>query len=166
MVGAGVAPAILLLVEESRESRDSKERKEMSLQVGMYVAWALGEENAPELNARIGGRVSPVVQPEDGGTVLPYVWYYSTGVQESVAKDGRIGDECQVDIEVVARSYSEMTELAQMVRSAMERALEMWDGGPFVVDGQMFSAGPEEYDDMMQAYCRKLNYIIETYEEN
>ena len=136
----------------------------MSLQIGKYVMYALGEENAPELDKAIGGRVSPVVQPEDGGTVLPYGWYYSTGVQESTAKDGRIGDECQVDIEVVARSYSEMTELAQMVRSAMERALEMWDGKPFVVDGQMFSAGPEEYDDSIQAYCRKMTYNIETHD--
>jgi hypothetical protein len=137
----------------------------MSLQIGKYVAWALGEENAPELNARIGGRVAPVVQPEDGGTVLPYVWYYSTSVQESTTKDGYSGDECQVEIEVVARSYTEMAELAQMVRDAMERALGTWgDGEVFLVGGQSFSAGPEEYDDMLQAYCRKLNYEINTYE--
>ena len=136
----------------------------MSLQIGKYVAWALGEENAPELNARIGGRVAPVVQPEDGGTVLPYVWYYSTSVQESTTKDGYSGDECQVEIEVVARSYTEMAELAQMARDAMARALETWDGDAFLVSGQTFSAGPEEYDDMLQAYCRKLNYGIETYE--
>lgn len=134
----------------------------MSLQIGKYVAWALGEENAPELNARIGGRVAPVVQPEDGGTVLPYVWYYSTGVQESTTKDGYMGDECQVEIEVVARSYTEMAELAQMARDAMERALNTWDGDAFLVLGQTFGAGPEEYDDMLQAYCRKLNYTIET----
>ena len=134
----------------------------MSLQIGRYVAWALGEVNAPELNARIGGRVAPVVQPEDGGTVLPYVWYYSTGVQESTTKDGYSGDECQVEIEVVARSYTEMAELAQMVRDAMERALNTWNGGAFLVLGQSFSAGPEEYDDSIQAYCRKLNYTIET----
>lgn len=137
----------------------------MSLQIGKYVAWALGEENAPELNAKIGGRVAPVVQPEDGGTVLPYVWYYSTSVQEETTKDGYSGDECQVEIEVVARSYTEMAELAQMVRDAMARALDTWgDGEAFMVEGQTFSAGPEEYDDMLQAYCRKLNYTIETYE--
>jgi hypothetical protein len=103
------------------------------------------------------------VQPEDGGTVLPYVWYYSTGVQESTTKDGYSGDECQVEIEVVARSYTEMAELAQMVRDAMARAWDTWNGDAFlVVVGQNFSAGPEEYDDMMQAYCRKLNYTIET----
>jgi hypothetical protein len=137
----------------------------MSLQIGKYVAWALGEENAPELNARIGGRVAPVVQPEDGGTVLPYVWYYSTSVQEETTKDGYSGDECQVEIEVVARSYTEMAELAQMARDAMARALDTWgDGEAFMVEGQTFSAGPEEYDDMLQAYCRKLNYGIETYE--
>lgn len=136
----------------------------MSLQIGKYVAWALGEENAPELNAKIGGRVAPVVQPEDGGTVLPYVWYYSTSVQEETTKDGYSGDECQVEIEVVARSYTEMAELAQMVRDAMARALDTWNGDAFLVDGQTFSAGPEEYDDMLQAYCRKLNYGIETYE--
>lgn len=135
----------------------------MSLQIGKYVAWALGEENAPELNERIGGRVAPVVQPEDGGTVLPYVWYYSTSVQEETTKDGYSGDECQVEIEVVARSYTEMAELAQMVRDAMARALDTWDGDAFlVVVDQTFSAGPEEYDDMMQAYSRKLNYTIET----
>lgn len=134
----------------------------MSLQVGKYVMYALDEVNAPELNARIGGRVAPVVQPEDGGTVLPYVWYYSTGVQESTTKDGYSGDECQVEIEVVARSYTEMAELAQMVRDAMERALNTWNGDAFLVLGQAFSAGPEEYDDSIQAYCRKLTYNIET----
>lgn len=136
----------------------------MSLQIGKYVAWALGEENAPELNARIGGRVAPVVQPEDGGTVLPYVWYYSTGVQESTTKDGYSGDECQVEIEVVARSYTEMAELAQMVRDAMAEAFDTWDDHAFMVNWQSFSAGPEEYDDSIQAYCRKLTYSIETYD--
>ena len=136
----------------------------MSLQIGKYVAWALGEENAPELNEKIGGRVAPVVQPEDDGTVLPYVWYYSTSMQEETTKDGYSGDECQVEIEVVARSYTEMVELLQMVRDAMARALDTWDDNAFLVSGQSFSAYPEEYDDMLQAYCRKLNYKIETYE--
>ena len=134
----------------------------MSLQIGRYVAWALGEENAPELNERIGGRVSPVVQPEDAGTVLPYVWYCSPSMQEERTKDGCCWDLCQVDIEVVARSYTEMTELLQLVREAMDRALKSWHDESVAVDDQTLLAGPEEYDDSMQAYCRKLIYSIES----
>ena len=133
----------------------------MSLQIGKYVAWALGEENAPELNARIGGRVSPVVQPEDAGTVLPYVWYYSPSMQEERTKDGLCYDLCQVEMEVVARSYTEMTELLHMMRKAMDRALRNWKDTELSVDDQTLLAGPEEYDDSMQAYCRKLVYTME-----
>lgn len=158
MVGAGVVPAILFKLE-----RDRERKKEMSLQIGKYVMYALGEENAPELDRAIGGRVSPVVQPEDGGTVLPYVWYYSAGMQEESTKDGHSGDVCQVEVEVVARNYREMIRLLQLVRQAMERAWETWEGEPTIME-QSFSAGPEEYDDSIQAYCRKMTYNIETHD--
>lgn len=147
---------------EVREKEEREREKEMSLRVGLYVAWALGEENARELHERIGGRVSPVVQPEDGGVRLPYAWYFCSGIQEATTKDGFCGDECQVEIEVVARSYTEMIELAQMVRDAMSRGMAGWQSDAFSVSEQTMSAGPEEYDDNMQAYCRRLIYRIET----
>ena len=135
----------------------------MSLEIGRYIAYALGEENAPELHRTIGGRVSPVVQPEDAATRMPYVWYYSSGMQEESSKDGRYGDQCQVEIEVVARSYTEMIDVLQLVRKAMGKAWENWSGAPHLAD-QYVSAGAEEYDDTIQAYCRRIHYNIETYD--
>lgn len=121
----------------------------------------MGADNAPELSRLTGGRIAPVVQPEDDQNAMPYVWYYSEGMTEESTKDGHLSDVCTLQIEVVARSYTEMAELAQMARDAMERALNTWNGDSFLVLGQAFSAGPEEYDDSMQAYCRKLIYTIE-----
>lgn len=140
----------------------------MSLQIGQYIAYALGEENAPDLYHRIGGRIAPVVQPEDAQTLMPYIWYYSEGMTEAETKDGPLSDTCNVQIEVVAGTYPRLLELLQLVREAMAEAFNTWElqdaPVPFYVDEQTFSAGPEEYDDAQQAYCRKLTYTIETYE--
>lgn len=140
----------------------------MSLQIGQYIAFALGEENAPELWHKIGGRLAPVVQPEDAQTAMPYIWYYSDSMSEAETKDGPISDTCIVQIEVVAGTYSRLLELLQLVRAAMIEARNTWELQetlvPFHIDEQTFSAGPEEYDDAQQAYCRKLIYSIETYE--
>lgn len=140
----------------------------MSLLIGQYVAHALGEENAPELWYKIGGRLAPVVQPEDAQTLMPYVWYSCESIVENSTKDGHLSDVCTVQIEVVATTYMRLLELLQLVRSAMEEARNTWELQeqlvPFHIDEQTFSAGPEEYDDMQQAYCRKLIYTIETYE--
>lgn len=138
----------------------------MSLQIGQYIAYALGEENAPDLYHRIGGRIAPVVQPEDEQTQMPYIWYYSEGMTESETKDGWLGDTCTVLIEVVAPTYPQLLDLLGMVRHAMALAPQAWEDqdGPFHVDEQTFTAGAEEYDDAQQAYCRKLTYTIETYE--
>lgn len=135
----------------------------MSLQIGRYIAFALGEENAPELFSKIQGRVSPVVQPEDSACHMPYVWYCSTGMQELFSKDGIYGSTCQVEIEVVAQSYSEMVDILLLVRQAMGKAWQEWDGS-FSVSDQTFAASAEEYDDSIQAFCRKLAYTIETNE--
>ena len=139
----------------------------MSLQIGQYIKYALGEENAPELYHRLGGRVAPVVQPEDEQTAMPYAWYYSDGISEETTKDGLMCDICRVQIEVVANTYPEMVEMAILTRKAMAEAREAWnkqEGTPFRVEDQTFSASAEEYDDAQQAYCRRLIYTIETYE--
>ena len=73
----------------------------MSLQIGQYIKYALGEVNAPLLNAKVKGRVSPVVSPDDDGTHMPYIWYYSDGFTPSNTKDGEYEDTCSVSIEVV-----------------------------------------------------------------
>lgn len=134
----------------------------MSLQIGQYVAFALGEENAPDLYHATHGRIAPVVQPEDGHDNMPYVWYYSDGMTTESTKDGPLSDTCSVQVEVVAPTYATMLDLLQMVRRAMDNALGVWEG-PFSISDQSFSAGAEEYDDAQQAYCRKLVYTIETH---
>lgn len=135
----------------------------MSLRIGQYIAFALGADNAPELSRLTGGRIAPVVQPEDDQNAMPYVWYYSDGLTEESTKDGHLSDVCTVQIEVVAPTYAVMLSLLQMVRTAMDEAIRAWDG-PFGVADQSMTAGPEEYDDTQQAYCRRLIYNIETYE--
>lgn len=131
--------------------------------------YALGEEHSPTLYHALGGRISPVVQPEDEDTQKPYCWYVSDSMNEASTKDGRYSDTCTVQIEVVANTYRHLLSLLAMVRSAMDSAPDAWEAQeqvPFHIAEQTFSAGPEEYDDQQQAYCRKLNYIIETYGTN
>lgn len=135
----------------------------MSLEIGRYISFALGEKNAPELHEMTGGRVSPVIMPQDGTGALPWIWYYSSNMFEDSTKDGPCGDNCEVIIEVVAASYEQLLVLLASVRKAMSQAFESWQGEQFDVVGQTFHAGPEEYDDVLQAYCRKINYQIETY---
>lgn len=137
----------------------------MSLEIGKYIKFALGAVNAPLLNAKVGGRVSPVISPDDG-TTLPYVWYYSSGMDETGTKDMVLSDTCTVNIEVVARSYDEMVELLLLVRQAMTDGFSLWqdeEDTPFDVGEQTYSAAAEEYDDVLQAYCRTLIYRIETW---
>ena len=139
----------------------------MSLQIGQYIKYALGEVNAPLLNAKVKGRVSPVVSPDDDGTHMPYIWYYSDGFTPSNTKDGEYEDTCSVSIEVVASSYEQLIDLLILVKKAMDDGYSLWNTTerPFDVVEQHYTAGPEEYDDQLQAYCRKLNFSIITYEK-
>lgn len=140
----------------------------MSLEIGRYVKYAFGEENAPALHQLVQGRVSPVVMPEDALTAVPWIWYYSTDAGEDSTKDGIAGDVCTVEIEAVAGSYDTLLEMLALMRQAMAEAQEGWNLGerrPFLIDDQSFRAGQEEYDDTLQAYCRKLIYTVETHEQ-
>lgn len=138
----------------------------MSLEIGRYIKYAFSEENAPALHQMVQGRVSPVVMPEDALTAVPWIWYYSSDAGEDSTKDGIAGDVCTVEIEAVAASYEALLDMLVLMRQAMADAWPAWNAGerPFRIEEQTFRAGAEEYDDVLQAYCRKLNYIIETHE--
>lgn len=137
----------------------------MSLRIGRFIKYALGQENAPRLHETIGGRLFPVQLPEDTSGMLPWAWYYSVSMSGDETKDGYAGDSTEVQIEAVAETYEKLLDILALIRKGMADARRNWDDKSLKVADMSFRAGPEEYDDTLQAYCRKLIYTIDTYEQ-
>ncbi len=139
----------------------------MSIEIGRYISYALGRDNASELHKAISGRLSPVRLPENADTEVPWICYASAGIDEEDTKDGLLGEVNTVTLDIACRTYEDLLLVLHLVREAMRKAAPGWnrlDAAPFLVDEQRFRAGPEEYDEVLQAYCRTLNYVITTYD--
>lgn len=137
----------------------------MSLRIGQYIKFALGRDNAQVLDSLISGRLSPVRMPDNPDTDVPWICYRSEGLEEQDTKDGSLCDTNTVTMDVVCRSYEELLELLSLVREAMSRAVYTWncrDGISFRIEEQTFRAGLEDYDEVLQAYVRPLNFTITT----
>lgn len=139
----------------------------MSLRIGQYIKFALGHENAPELDRMLSGKLSPVRLPDNADTEIPWICYRSDSLDEQDTKDGPLCDTNTVVLDVVCRTYEELLDTLCAVRKAMQKAVSVWNARnyiPFRVEEQTFNAGAEEYDEILQAYCRPLIFIIKTEE--
>lgn len=137
----------------------------MSIEIGRYISYALGRDNAPELHKAISGRLSPVRLPENADTEVPWICYASAGIDEEDTKDGLLDEVNTVTLDIACRTYEELLEVLRLIREAMKAAAPGWnslDTAPFLIDEQRFHAGPEEYDEILQAYCRTITYTIKT----
>ena len=132
--------------------------------IGEYMEFALKRD--AELVELSGGRIWPVIAPEEMEGAYPYVIYAMDGMEEASTKDGIYGDTVREEILVCGRSVAEVENVADAVRRAMERALPAWndesDERPFLVQDQTFRAGAEDFDLNHDGFFLPLNYVIET----
>lgn len=140
----------------------------MSLLIGLYIKKTL--EGCEPLQRLTGGRICPVVFPDDSDTPAPYVVYSRTSYSEDGSKDGTHGSTCSVDIECVGRNYEEMLTLCHTVMEAVREDLKarggQFDDLPFSVADIDITAGAEEFDAMTCEYLSSVRLMIETEEHD
>ena len=124
----------------------------MAFQIGKYIKFALSSDRTPELNAIVGERIYPVVVPDDDLN------------NEEYCKDGRTQDTDYVSVNVVAKSYGQLVEILELVRTAICRSYLEWndtDNTPFFIADCVMSAKEEEFDPTDDTYQRALIFKIE-----
>lgn len=136
----------------------------MAFQIGKYIKFALSSDRQPELNAIVGERIYPVVVPDSDLNNAPYLWYCVEETTEEYCKDGRVQDVDFVSVNVVAKSYGQLIEILEQVRSAICRSYLDWndtDNPPFCVYDCIMSAKEEEFDPTDDTYQRAIIFKIE-----
>lgn len=139
----------------------------MSILIGLYVKQTL--EGSADLQKLTGGRIAPVVFPEDDAITAPYVYFSRQGLTESDSKDGLVGESVSVVVSCVGSTYEEMLLLAHTVREALRSDFHNRGGDfsdmPFTVTDMSLSVGPEEFDPTTCEYLTDVQADFETEEK-
>ena len=136
----------------------------MAFQIGKYIKFALSSDRTPELNAIVGERIYPVVVPDDDLNNAPYIWYCVEETTEEYCKDGRTQDVDYVSVNVVAKSYGQLVEILELVRTAVCQSYLEWndtDNPPFCVYDCIMSAKEEEFNPRCDTDDRAVVFKIE-----
>lgn len=147
----------------------------MSLQTDRVFLAAL--QASSDITALVEDRIFPIAIPgsdEDVlNTPLPNLVVTFEGMTNNTeTKDNPYqGDEDKVNIgiEVAAESPDDLTDLAELVRQAVDSFVENYDPGegeedltPIIPTGYDFSATEKGYDWLRPCYYMKLNYMCDT----
>lgn len=89
----------------------------MSLLIGNYIYQALSTDQ--DLSALVDDRIYPVAIPE--GSTFPFVVYSGINAVGEYTKDGCVADRVNFQVACVARSYTEVTQIADKVRVIIEQ---------------------------------------------
>lgn len=139
----------------------------MAFHIGKYIKFALSPERAPELNAVIGGRIYPVVVPDDDLNKTPYIWYTCEDMSEEYCKDGRVQDVDTVSVNVVSKSYEQLVDILGYVRKAIKDSITDWNDSEirehFYIFDILMTAKEEEFDLANDTYTRTLLFDIENF---
>lgn len=98
-------------------------------------------------------KVYPIVA--ENGTTFPYIVYKRTDLSSiTFTKDGGCEDTCSYVITIVSDKYDEGVELANEVRSIMEKPKLI--GNDLVINSNRLISANESYED--DAYLQELNF--------
>lgn len=91
----------------------------MSLKIGEYIRYKLLEA-LPTISS------NPVIETENDEQLEPYIVYNST-LEPHYTKDGIECDVNNVNITIVHKSYTDLMNLAQIVRDTFELKIETYN---------------------------------------
>ena len=126
----------------------------MSILMGLHISRVLS--NSEDLTEKIGNRLYPLVVPM-GVDKYPYVVYDTNGGTGDETKDGTIEDISTVQLSIVAKSYHEALNIAQLVRYLLDG--KSGDYTEFHVEQKGGVQYNDEYIEQLDAYA--VNLVIE-----
>ncbi len=107
-------------------------------------------ENSPEVTALIGDRIYPVKLPQN--PTYPAITYFQVSGSPIYTKQGRHGTRPRVQISCWAKSYTQVKQLAEKVKLAM-------DG---YAKENLHQNETDIYEDDVSVYHVPLDFIIFT----
>ena len=128
----------------------------MSLSIGRHIASALGKSSA--VTDIVGNRIYPIIMPQ--GTAYPFVQFETSTASPDYTKDGVAGDNHQIIVNCVAKTYWQSLELAEAVRSALELVTEEYDD--YSVDDCRLDGCEEDYINELDAFVSTLTFSAES----
>jgi hypothetical protein len=113
--------------------------------------------NDSDVSALIGTRVYPQVAAQ--GAAFPFVVYV---LQDNTPSDTKSGvstlDEIRYDIVAVAETYSQLTDLTEKIRTALDRYTGTVEG--VVVDSIQFTELDVDNDPATETFVSSSEYIL------
>jgi hypothetical protein len=113
--------------------------------------------NDSDVSALIGTRVYPQVAAQ--GAAFPFVVYV---LQDNTPSDTKSGvstlDEIRYDIVAAAETYSQLTDLTEKIRTALDRYTGTVEG--VVIDSIQFTELDVDNDPATETYVSSSEYIL------
>lgn len=122
----------------------------MSLQIGKAIYHILS--NDTNVVDRVQNKIYPLIADVD--TTFPFIVYKRTGISPADSKDRFIFDEdVFVDIVVASDKYNESIEIAELVRTSLEKGSYMG-----IKDIQLVDADEDYFED---TFIQKLTIKLQ-----
>ena len=88
-----------------------------TLNIGAYIYSVLSEDT--ELSSMVT-KIVPCIAGND--TKFPFIVWHRTGLTSNCCKDGYYEDQVQIRLDIVASTYTSSIDIANKVRSIIEKA--------------------------------------------
>ena len=125
-----------------------------SLLIGKYIRKFLTENQ--EVNSLTHGNIGPLVANEN--TTFPFIVFSRSSLTPDYDKDGNYQDNIEVQIIAVSNDYTQVIDVANAVRKAIDR--HTYSDDTIDITSMRLSTAQEEYVD--DAYLQILTFSIMT----